>query len=67
MIQKLIDLGLPHIDDETGKSAFGDLYIIYKIIYPKRENETSKKAESYDKSYIRSYECDFSELFKQEF
>jgi len=66
MIQKLIDLGLPHIDDETGKSAYGDLYIIYKIIYPKRENDTSKKTESFDKSYIRSYECDFSELFKQE-
>ena len=62
MIQKIPELGLPYFDD-SGKCAYGDLYVIYKIIFPKREME---KLSSYDKSYTRSYECDYCELFKQE-
>ena len=65
MIQKILDMGLPYFDD-SGKRANGDLYVIYKIIFPKREKEDSSGKLSYDKSYIRSYECDFGELFKQE-
>ena len=62
MIQKIPELGLPYFDD-SGKQAYGDLYVIYKIIFQKREIE---KLSSYDKSYTRAYECDFCELFKQE-
>ena len=70
LIQKINNKGIPYID-EDGIEKEGNLYVIYKIIFPENIEEL-KKIEYYEeKSNINdyniiAYNCDFDEIFKND-
>ena len=70
LIQKINEKGLPYIDDD-GNEKNGNLYIIYKIIFPETIEEL-KNLESYEENSnindynIIAYNCDFEEIFKND-
>lgn len=70
LIQKINEKGLPYIDDD-GDEKNGNLYIIYKIIFPETIEEL-KNLESYEENSnindynIIAYNCDFEEIFKND-
>ena len=70
LIQKINEKGLPYIDDD-GDEKNGNLYIIYKIIFPETIEEL-KNLEYYEENLnindynIIAYNCDFDEIFKNE-
>ena len=70
LIQKINNKGIPYID-EDGIEKEGNLYIIYKIIFPENIEEL-KNIEYYEENSnindynIIAYNCDFDEIFKND-
>ena len=70
LIQKVVNKGLPYKDDGD-EILYGNLYIMYKIIFPKKFDDL-KNIEEYiekcsisDTKYI-AYNCNLDELFKND-
>lgn len=74
LIQKVLNKGLPYEDDEE-KIYYGNLYIIYKIILPKKieniKDIIENKEESCESLNIKddiltAYNCDLYEIFNNQ-
>ena len=76
LIQKILGKGLPYKND-SGNKSFGNLYVIYKVIFPndfndiiekEKENENEKECENKNikDDLLVAYNCDFNEIFNSE-
>ena len=72
LIQKINGKGLPYKNDENDEVYYGDLYIMYKIIFPESVQEL-KNVEEYnetfdlkDLKYDNAYNSTFEDIFKSE-
>jgi DnaJ-class molecular chaperone len=74
LIQKVLNKGLPYEDDEE-KICYGNLYIIYKIVLPKKmENlkdiveikEESEESLNIKDSIFIAYNCELDEIFNNQ-
>ena len=70
LIQKINKKGLPYIDDD-GDEKEGNLYVIYKIIFPETFEELKNLEVNEENSNINdyntiAYNCDFDEIFKND-
>ena len=69
LIQKIMDKGLPY-EDEDGDQLNGNLYVLYKLNFPKKWNDL-KNIELYENNtnisdeYNIAYNCYFSEIFME--
>ena len=64
-----MDKGLPY-EDEDGEKLNGNLYVLYKIKFPKNLDDL-KNIEKYENNdtiseeYNIAYNCSFSEIFME--
>ena len=70
LIQKINQKGLPYIDDNEDEKN-GNLYVLYKIIFPENIDELKnievyKENDNINDYNIIAYNCDFDEIFKNE-
>ena len=70
LIQKIINKGLPYKDDGD-ETLYGNLYIMYKIIFPKKFDDLKNIEEYIEKATINetkyiAYNCNIDELFKND-
>jgi DnaJ-class molecular chaperone len=69
LIQKIMDKGLPY-EDEDGEKLNGNLYVLYKLKFPKNFDDF-KNLEKYENKnnigdeYNIAYNCSFSEIFME--
>jgi len=70
LLQKIIKKGLPY-ENEYNEILYGNLYIIYKIIFPNtlielKNIEEYKENSNISDEYQIAYNCLFDEIFKSE-
>ena len=70
LIQRISKMGLPYID-ENDQECKGNLYVIYKIIFPSSIDELKNILPHIDNSSIDdecniAYNCNFDEIFSSE-
>jgi len=70
LLQKIIKKGLPY-ENEFNELLYGNLYVIYKIIFPKSLNDLKNIEEYIESSNINdeyqiAYNCLFDEIFRSE-
>ena len=75
LIQKVLNKGLPYEDDEE-KISYGNLYIVYKIILPKKIENLKNIIENKDKLPLENsniedysliaYNCELNEIFNNQ-
>jgi DnaJ-class molecular chaperone len=70
LLQKIIKKGLPY-ENESNEILYGNLYIVYKIIFPKsladlKNIEEYKESSSINDEYQIAYNCLFDEILKNE-
>jgi DnaJ-class molecular chaperone len=70
LIQRIPKMGLPYVD-ENNIESFGNLYVIYKIIFPSSIDELKNilphiNNSSVDDECNIAYNCNFDEIFTSE-
>jgi molecular chaperone DnaJ len=68
LIQKVIGKGIPYRKDDANKEdwSYGDLYIIYKIKFPVKENEDKKEDTNNEKENINAVNCSINDILNDE-
>ena len=69
LIQKVIGKGIPFRKDDANKEdwSYGDLFIIYKIKYPIKENEEEEEeSDKEGKNNINAVNCSFNDILTNE-
>jgi len=67
LLQKILNKGLPYKNDDDIES-FGNLYIMYRMKFPKNIDELKdikpyENKENISENYLIAYNCEFNEIF----
>lgn len=70
LVQKILNKGLPYID-ENNEKKYGNLYVIYKLLLPLNLNELKNIVEYKENINIKdnyniAYNCEWNELFSND-